>query len=301
VAAVIEGPHGRFEVGTGRDGESTVSRRLVRIDGKSRSGPQALAEKVPMLWLTPSQDRLFQDQPGSRRRFLDRLVAVLDPSHGTRIGEYERALRERARLLREKRADPDWLTALERTMAESGIAIAAARCQTAADLTRMAAAGIGPFPAAIVTAAGEAEQWLGECPAVEAEDRLARALAGTRARDGELGGAAHGPHRTDMAVIHASQGLAAQAMSTGEQKTLLLSIVLGAARLQAEKRGFTPVLLLDEVSAHLDKNYRRALYEEVTALGAQAWLTGTDAGLFAALEGAARMFNVADGNVHEVA
>ncbi len=300
VAAAIQGPHGRFEVGTGRDGESTVSRRLVRIDGKAVAGPQALAENMPMLWLTPAQDRLFQDQPGSRRRFLDKLVAVLDPSHGTRIGEYERALRERARLLREKRADPDWLTALERTMAESGIAIAAARRLGAADLTRNSGAGTGPFPAAIVTAAGEIEEWLGQCPALEAEDRLARALAASRHRDGEVGGAAHGPHRTDMMVIHADQGLAARSMSSGEQKTLLLSIILGAARLQAEKRGFTPVLLLDEVSAHLDENYRRALYEEVMALGAQAWLTGTDAGLFAALEGAAHMFKVADGNVHEM-
>ena len=301
VAAVLQGPHGRFEVGTGRDGDSTVSRRLVRVDGKSQAGPQALAEKVPMLWLTPAQDGLFLDRPSARRRFLDNLVAVLDPAHATRINEYQRALRERARLLREKGADPDWLSALERTMAESGIAVAAARCVAVDDLTRTAAAGCGLFPAAIVTAAGEAEEWLGECPALEAEDRLARALAGTRARDGEVGGAAHGPHRTDMAVTDGDKGLAAQSLSTGEQKTLLLSIVLGTARLQAEKRGIAPILLLDEVSAHLDGNYRRALHEEVAALGAQAWLSGTEAALFAGLEGTARMLNVTDGQVHETA
>jgi DNA replication and repair protein RecF len=186
-------------------------------------------------------------------------------------------------------------------MAETGIAIAAARRLALDDLTRTAAAGVGPFPAAIVTAEGEAEDWLGTCPALEAEERLAAALAESRARDAEVGGAAHGPHRTDMIVTHAGRGVLAQSMSTGEQKALLLSIVLGAARLQAEKRGFAPILLMDEVSAHLDENYRRALYEEVAALGAQAWLTGTDAGLFAALNGAARIITVTDGRVEETA
>ena len=301
VAAVLDGPHGRFEVGTGRDGAAAASRRLVRIDGKPRPGPAALADWVPVLWLTPAQDRLFLDQPGSRRRFLDKLVAVLDPTHSTRINEYERALRERARLLKEPGADVDWLSALERTMAETGIAIAAARLLAVVDLTRAAARGIGPFPAAIIAAAGEAEDWLLRCPALEAEDLLAGALAGSRARDAEAGGAAHGPHRTDMAVSHGESGLAAAVMSTGEQKSLLLSIVLGAARIQAERRGFAPLLLLDEVSAHLDEDHRRALYDEVAALGAQAWMTGTDATLFSALGDSACFLRVNDGCVDELA
>ncbi|MCZ6847828.1 MAG: DNA replication/repair protein RecF [Alphaproteobacteria bacterium] len=301
VAAVLDGPHGRFEVGTGRDGAAAVHRRLVRIDGKPRSGPAALADRVPVLWLTPDQDRLFLDQPAARRRFLDKLVAVLDPAHSTRINEYERALRERARLLKEPGADPDWLSALERTMAETGIAIAAARLLAVADLTRTAARGIGPFPAAVVAAVGKAEDWLARCPALEAEDRLAGALAGSRAQDAEAGGAAHGPHRTDMAVSHGESGLAAAALSTGEQKCLLLSIVLGAARIQAEKRGFAPLLLLDEVSAHLDEDHRRALYREVAALGAQAWMTGTDATLFSVLGEGARFLRIADGCVYDSA
>ncbi len=300
VAAVLDGPHGRFEVGTGRDGAAAVSRRLVRIDGKPRSGPAALADRVPVLWLTPAQDQLFLDQPAARRRFLDKLVAVLDPAHSTRISEYERALRARARLLKEPGADPDWLSALERTMAETGIAIAAARLLAVADLTRAAARGIGPFPAAAVAADGKAEDWLARCPALEAEDRLAGALAGSRARDAEAGGAAHGPHRTDMAVSHGESGLAAAAMSTGEQKSMLLSMVLGAARIQAEKRGFAPLLLLDEVSAHLDEDHRRALYAEVAALGAQAWMTGTDSTLFSTLGDSARFLRVADGCVDEM-
>ena len=170
-----------------------------------------------------------------------------------------------------------------------------------ADLTRTAARGSGPFPAAVVAAAGKAEDWLARCPALEAEDRLAGALAGSRARDAEAGGAAHGPHRTDMAVSHGESGLAAAALSTGEQKCLLLSIVLGAARIQAEKRGFAPLLLLDEVSAHLDEDHRRALYREVAALGAQAWMTGTDATLFSVLGEGARFLRIADGCVHDLA
>lgn len=301
VAAVLEGPDGRFEVGTGRDGAGTASRRIVRIDGKPGSGPAALADRVPVLWLTPAQDRLFLDQPGARRRFLDKLVAVLDPTHATRINEYERALRERARLLKERAADADWLAALERTMAETGIAIAAARLLAVGDLSRAAARGIGPFPAAVVTAAGDAENWLIQQPALEAEDLLARALADSRARDAETGGAAHGPHRTDMAVAHGGSGLKASDLSTGEQKSLLLSIALAAARTQMEKRGFAPLLLLDEVSAHLDELHRGALYDEIAALGAQAWMTGTDRRLFSALGDGASFFRVVDGCVEQLA
>jgi DNA replication and repair protein RecF len=301
VAAALSGPFGPFEVGTGRDGEAAVSRRVVRLDGKPQSGPAALADRVPLLWLTPAQDRIFLDQPGARRRFLDRLVAVLDPAHAARVNEYERALRERARLLKEPGADAAWVGALERTMAETGIAVAAARLLAVEDLSRAAKDGIGPFPAAHLAAVGEAEEWLAGGPALDAEDRLAEALAGSRARDAEAGGAAHGPHRTDLVVSDAARGLAAANMSTGEQKSLLLSIVLAAARIQAEKHGFAPLLLLDEVSAHLDEAHRRALYAEVAALGAQAWMTGTDAGLFAGLEGRAQVFAVSDGKVEETA
>lgn len=301
VAAALDGPNGRFEVGTGRDGDAAASRRLVRIDGRPQSGPQALAVLVPILWLTPAQDRLFADSPSARRRFLDKLVAVGDPAHAGRVNEYERALRERARLLKSPGADAAWLAALERTMAETGTAVAAARLIAVAELTRAAAGGIGPFPAALIRADGEVEDWLTEGPALDAEDRLAAALSGSRARDAETGGASHGPHRTDMAVTEGESGLAAAGLSTGEQKSLLLGIILAASRLQAEKRGFAPLLLLDEVSAHLDADRRRALHEEVLALGVQAWMTGTDAALFPDLAGGARFFRVADGEVGETA
>lgn len=301
VAASFEGPAGPFDVGTGRDGASQTARRIVRIDGRPASGPAALAERVPVLWLTPAQDRLFLDRPGARRRYLDKLVAALDPAHATRINEYERSLRERARLLKDGGADPAWLTALERTMAETGVAIAAARRQAVADFTSAAAGGIGPFPAAVITVTGDVEDWLAAGPALDAEDRLAAALRESRARDAEVGGAAAGPHRSDMVVHHRARALPAAELSTGEQKTLLVSILLGVARLQSATRGFAPLLLLDEVSAHFDDRHRAALFEEISALDAQAWMTGTDIGLFAPLAGAARFLTVTQGHVRDAA
>lgn len=297
VAATLAAAAGPFNVGTGRDGASQTARRIVRIDGRPVAGPAALAEQVSVLWLTPAQDRLFLDRPNARRRYLDKLVAALVPGHARRLSEYERSLRERARLLKDGGADPDWLSALERTMAETGIAIAAERRQGAANLSHAAAEGIGPFPAARVRAAGDAEDWLAEGPALAAEERLAAALKSGRPRDAELGGASAGPHRSDMVVEHTARALPAAELSTGEQKTLLLSIVLAAARLQAATRGFAPLLLLDEVTAHLDSVHRNGLFTEIAALGAQAWLTGTDPGLFAPLAQDACFFALVDGRI----
>ncbi len=308
VAARLTGPEGAFDVGTGRDLDSSVSRRMVRIDGRPESGPAALAARVPLLWLTPAQDRLFLDLPGARRRFLDGLVAVLDPAHVQRLAAYERALRERARLLRgdasgpsrngagrSSGVDPAWLAALERGMAENGVAIAAARRQVARDLSQAAALGVGPFPAALLGVEGDVESWLEEGPALDAEDRLACELDRSRGRDAETGGAACGPHRSDLRVVHAGRRLAAAEMSTGEQKTLLLSIILAAARLQAKAQGFAPLLLLDEVAAHLDSRHREGLYEEIAALGIQAFMTGTDPVLFAPLGAHAARIEVQSG------
>lgn len=302
VAATLSDANGGFAVGTGRDGDSVSARRIVRIDGKPAPGPAALADRVAVLWLTPAQDRLFLDRPGARRRYLDKLVAALHPEHAGQLNDYEKALRERARLLKdgahgERGADAAWLAALERAMAETGIAIACARRETVAALTQAAAQGIGPFPAARVHVAGDAEAWLDDGPALAAEDRLAAALAAARGRDAELGGASAGPHRSDMVVEHVARTLPAAELSTGEQKTLLVSVLLAAARLQTARRGFAPILLLDEVSAHLDARHRAALYEEISALGAQAWMTGTDAALFAPLGGAAQSFTVAAGGL----
>jgi DNA replication and repair protein RecF len=230
---------------------------------------------------------------------MDRLVLGIDPGHAARVGRYEQAMRERSRLLREGRTDPAWLAALEELMATEGVAVAAARGDAIERLDRICAATPGTFPRARVSVIGTVETWLAEMPALAAEDRLRAALAEARPGDAASGGAAVGPHRSDLAVIHAEKNIAAELASTGEQKALLIAIVLAQAELQQRDRGEAPVLLLDEVMAHLDAARRAALFEVVAGLDGQAWVTGTDPGLFAPLRGVARFLSVHDGALSE--
>lgn len=306
VAARVSGPNGAVEIGTGRDttplpanGEAAAGgeRRVVRIDGAAARGQSALARVVSIAWLTPEMDRLFMGPASERRRFLDRLVYGFVPDHAARVAAYERALRERSRLLRDGHADADWLTALETAMAESGIAVAAARRDVVARLSRAIDDDSGPFPQPALAAEGTVEDWLDEVPAVEAEDRLRALLAASRPRDAHTGGAAEGPHKSDLRVRHVAKGMPAEMCSTGEQKALLVALILAVARLQAVERGAPPILLLDEIAAHLDDTRRAALFDSICALGAQAWLTGTEAALFAPLRGRARFYTVAGGQV----
>ncbi len=295
VSARIDRGADTIQVGTGRDGSSEGSeRRLLRIDGQAVRGQANLAAVLNLVWLTPQMDRLFQDGASPRRRFLDRLVFGFDPEHAARLAAYEQALRERARILRHGPMDASWIAALEDTMAREGVAVAAIRRDVTARLDQAAADGIGPFPVPRLAIVGAAEAWLAEMPALAAEDRLRAGLAQSRRLDTETGGAAVGPHRSDFAVRHAAKNMPAERCSTGEQKALLLAILLSHARLQAALTGTAPVLLLDEVAAHLDQPRRAALYEELLALGGQAWLTGTDRALFAELDGRAQFFNVAE-------
>jgi DNA replication and repair protein RecF len=295
VAAEVDGFAGRLLIGTGREGEG--ERRTIKIDGKKQRGASSLAGHVAMVWLTPQMDRLFAEGAGARRRFLDRLVWGFDPDHAGRVAAYDHALRERARLLRDGPADPAWLAALEDTMARHGVAIAAARADTVGRLASTLAESTGPFPRARLALAGAVEAWLAAGPALSAEDRLREGLAAARRQDADTGGAAVGPHRSDLAVRHADTGMEAALSSTGEQKALLIAILLASARLQAEMRGAAPVMLLDEVAAHLDAVRRRALFAELVALGAQAWLTGTDATLFAELGDTTQFFSVRDAQI----
>ncbi len=306
VAARVSGPNGAVEIGTGRDttplpanGEAAAGgeRRVVRIDGAAARGQSALARVVSIAWLTPEMDRLFIGPASGRRRFLDRLVYGFVPDHAARVAAYERALRERSRLLRDGHADADWLTALETAMAESGIAVAAARRDVVARLSRAIDDDSGPFPQPALAAEGTVEDWLDEAPAVEAEDRLRALLAASRRRDAHTGGAAEGPHKSDFRVRHVAKDMPAEMCSTGEQKALLVALILAVARLQAVERGAPPILLLDEIAAHLDDTRRAALFDSICALGAQAWLTGTEAALFAPLRGRARFYTVAGGQV----
>jgi DNA replication and repair protein RecF len=295
VAATIATPRGAVQIGTGR--EATASggeRRIVRIEGVPARSQTALAEHVNLVWLTPPMDRLFHEGAGARRRFLDRLVYGFDPEHAARVSAYDQAMRERGRLLREGGADPAWLAALEESMAQHGVAIVTARRDIADRLDGACAGGVAGFPRAILAATGTVEGWLAEQPALAAEDMLRQRLAAGRRQDAESGGASVGPHRSDFAVRHGGTGSAAAQCSTGEQKALLIAILLAHARLQAALRGAAPIMLLDEVAAHLDGERRRALFAELAALGSQAWMTGTEEMLFEDVRGAAQFLRVAD-------
>ncbi|MDP3159629.1 MAG: DNA replication/repair protein RecF [Reyranella sp.] len=303
VAATLDTPDGRLAIGTGLEpgrSEGSPSRRIVRIDGKAASSQTALGLHVAAVWLTPQLDRLFLDGASERRRFLDRLVTALHPQHAGDVAAYEHALRQRARVLAEGGRDPHWFTALEDTMARHGVALAAARADTVHRLDAAARLGIGPFPRAALAMAGEVDGWLDTMAALDAEDRLRAELAANRLRDAEAGTTSIGPHRSDLAVRHLDLDLPAAEGSTGQQKAVLVSIALAHARLVAMSRGRPPLLLLDEISAHLDAERRTALFDEVVALGAQSWMTGTDAELFAPLRGRAQILCVADGSIAAV-
>jgi DNA replication and repair protein RecF len=298
VSARVETAGGVVAIGTGRDpaGESG-DRRIVRIDGQTVKGQAALGRFLHLVWLTPQMDRLFQEGAAPRRRFLDRLVFAFDPDHATRLTAYEQTLRERVRLLRQG-GDAAWIGQLEQSMAETGVAIAAARRDVTARLDAIAGERpTGRFPVPRLAVAGTPELWLDTLPSLGAEERLRAELAANRRLDAEAGGAITGPHRSDLIVRDAGRDIAAARCSTGEQKALLVALVLAHARLQVDLRGTLPVVLLDEVIAHLDAGRRAALFETILGLGAQAWMTGTDAPLFAELAGAAQFFTVAGGAI----
>ncbi len=296
VAATLATRRGTLRIGTGRDA-ADGDRRVVRIDGEPVRSQAGLGEHLGVVWLTPPMDRLFLDGPGGRRRFLDRLVLVLDPAHAARVGAYEQALRERARLLRDGPAEPAWLAGLEGVMAAQGVAVAAARRDAVQRLDCACAAAEEPFPRARLKLVGAVEDWLDEMPALDAEVKFAEALAAGRSGDAVAGGAAIGPHRSDLAVSLAQTGVGAEFASTGEQKALLISILLAHAALQRTLRGAPPLLLLDEIAAHLDAGRRAALFEVLARFESQVWLTGTDEALFAPLRSRAQFLTVRDGTV----
>ena len=301
IFATLDTPDGERSIGTGRDPdrapEDESDRRVVRIDGAAAKGQAALADLVHLLWLTPEMDRLFDGGRSERRRFLDRIVLGFVPDHARNLAGYEQAMRERNRLLKDGRLDETWLGALEQSMAESGVAVAAARRQVVGRLAIAAEAALGPFPIPDLALAGDTEAELADTPALAAEDALRRRLAEGRRADAEAGRALAGPHRSDLVVHHRAKAMPAALCSTGEQKALLVALILAAARLLKLQRGAAPLLLLDEIAAHLDAQRRAALFDEIEALGAQAWMTGTEAELFAALGGRAAFVNVADGTL----
>lgn len=293
VAATIARPDGEWEIGTGLASTSNgTQRRALYLNG-APAHTADLAELLPVLWLTPAMDRLFLEGASERRRFLDRLVFALDAGHARRSARYERAMQERLRLLRDGIRDPAWLDGLEGTMAVEGAAVSAARLSTVEKLNgELSARGAeGAFPCAHLALTDVAGDGMTEAPALQG------ALAASRTRDAEAGRTNVGPHLADLEVRHTQKRADARECSTGEQKALLISIVLANAWLQRKRQdGVAPVLLLDEIAAHLDGTRRAALFEEILALNAQAWLSGTDKSLFAPLLPHAQCFAVAGGS-----
>ena len=294
VAASVTQDGETYEIGTGLVlAANGAERRQVRLNGAPAPSSADLGEIVRMAWLTPAMDRLFIEGASGRRKFLDRLVFGFDSPHARNTARYEQAMRERARLLAYGPRDPSWLDGLESEMAEAGTALAMARADAVQRLNNALAerGEAGAFPAAQLSLEGEADLLIAE----EGEEGLRARLERMRMRDAEAGRTIFGPHLSDLSVRHAPKRANARECSTGEQKALLISIVLAHARaLSAMHEGRAPILLLDEIAAHLDAMRRAALFDEILALGAQAWMTGTDIAMFAPLRGRADIFEVAD-------
>ena len=288
------------QLGVGAEAQPDGSfARRYRLDREPVASLKPFAEIVRVIWLTPSMDGLFAGPAGERRRFLDRLVLAVDAEHGTRVNALERALRNRNRLL-EENADRRWLDAAESEVAELAIAVAAARVETVQHLSaRIAAAReeASVFPHAELSLQGDVERLIGTGPAIEIEDAYRAMLRENRSRDAAAGRTLIGPQASDLLVRHGPKQADASRSSTGEQKALLVGLVLAHAQLVAEVSGITPILLLDEIAAHLDAVRRSALFEKLMALQVQVFMTGADAAVFAELKGRAQMLHVETGRV----
>ncbi len=303
VAAEVEGMLGLATLGTGIDppvGEDSAPSRKCRVDREPVSSATAFADHLRIVWLTPAMDPLFNGPASERRRFLDRLVLAVDAQHSSRVAALERSLRSRNRLLEDANADPHWLDAIEHETAEVAVAVAAARAETVARLS--AALGdarqqSGEFPAAGIALQGWMETLLPVHSATEIEDRYRALLKDNRARDAVAGRTLDGPHLSDLTVTHAAKNIPAREASTGEQKALLIRLVLAHASLIKEMTSFAPMLLLDEVVAHLDPRRRAALYDALADLSAQVWMTGADPAAFGDIVNRAKIFEVRPGIV----
>lgn len=301
VSAEIEGVLGLATLGTGQPpaaAEETVRTRQCRIDREPVSSATAFADHLRVVWLTPAMDPMFTGPASERRRFLDRLVLAVDAEHSGRVSALERALRSRNRLLEEPNPDPHWLDAVEHETAELAVAVAAGRAETVRRLqSALRSRSDDAFPSAGIALDGWMEGQIAERPAMEIEERYRSILKDNRARDAAAGRTLDGPHLTDLAVIFPPKNIPAASASTGEQKALLIGLVLAHASLISDMTGFAPVLLLDEVVAHLDPARRAALYAALDRLGAQVFMTGADPVAFADVAPRAQVFTVRPGRV----
>lgn len=304
VSIALDEDGSRLGVGLGPADPEGKRARLARIDGAPAGSALAFSEHLRVVWLTPDLDGLFRGAAGDRRRFLDRLVLAVDPVHGTRSNALEKALRARNRILEETPGETQWLDAIEREIAELGVAVAAARAETVARLSAIIAEtrdDASPFPHAGIALSGEIDLLVARHAALDAEDAYRALLRQGRARDRAAGRTLSGPQTSDLEVRHGPKGIPAGQGSTGEQKALLIGLVLAHARLVAAMSGLSPLVLLDEIAAHLDPRRRGALYDALTALGCQVWMTGADPGLFVDLPTGSQLLAVTPGRIEDLA
>jgi DNA replication and repair protein RecF len=303
VSVEVDGALGLATLGTGIEPPANADAapvRKYRIDREPAGSAAAFADHLRVIWLVPAMDQLFAGPASERRRFLDRLVLAVDAGHAARVSALERALRSRNRLLESPRPDVHWLDAAEHETAEVAVAVAAARAETVRRLSAALAARRATetaFPSAEIGLEGWMEAAVLAAPAVEVEDRYRTVLRENRGRDAAAGRTLDGPHLTDLAVVYEPKGIAARDASTGEQKALLIGLVLAHAALVADMSGAAPVILLDEVVAHLDPSRRAALFAALGRLGAQVWMTGADPAAFAEVPTGAEIFDVTPGRV----
>lgn len=302
VSLSIISRYGLVDLGTGfesKEGES--EKRLVRINKRPAKSQASLNEYLSILWITPQMDQTFSSSMTGRRRFLDRLVYSHDATHASRILAYENLMRERLRLLKQGGIhQKSWLTALEAQMAEAGVAITIARLQMIESLKQTKEWSLGFFPWATLSLTGDTEHDLQVYRALEVEERLQKSLEESRRNDADAGRTLKGPHRSDLRVIFETKQQPIEFCSTGEQKALLISLIMGAMRLQTLKGDRVPLLLLDEVVAHLDERRRQALFQEILNLRLQAWMTGTDASVFYPLADRVQHFKIAGGTLERL-
>ncbi|MDG1414609.1 MAG: DNA replication/repair protein RecF [Alphaproteobacteria bacterium] len=300
VSAHVETPLGGRQLGVGLD--TAGGKRVLRLDGKNKNGATAFAEIMPILWLTPDDDALWRGPALDRRRFFDQLVAAYDPGHVSNAQAYGQVMRQRLKILKDATKantapDTTWLDSLEESMARQGVAMAAARRGLMRRLSDRIIGGVGPFPGARLGFKAGIETALAVDSALDVEDQFRRKLVEVRARDGIVGQSTVGPHRSDLDVYHAVHGREASQCSTGEQKALLLAVILGHAQLLTAARRLKPIMLLDEVAAHLDLPRRAALLEALVPLGGQIWMTGTESITFCEISGEIALFSVHNGGV----
>jgi DNA replication and repair protein RecF len=298
VAARVWSAEGLTEIATGLDPAAGGAGRIVRIAGKAQSGSGALADHVPVVWLTPAFDGLFTGPAAERRRFLDRLILALNPASRSAQGRFERAMRQRNRALEQGDTGSALLDGIERQMAEAAVSIAAARVEGVArlgDAIMRHAVADSPFPFALLALDGRVEEDVAQRPAVDVEDAYAQALRMGRRRDQAAGRTLEGPHRSDFLVTHGPKCEVAKLCSSGEQKALLLGLVLAQTRPVTASRSLAPLLLLDEIAAHLDERRRVALFGEIERMNVQVWMSGTDPELFAPMRQLAQFHSVNQG------